>query len=209
MVLTIAIPLRAIFGLQDLITMTHFNNMAKVILATGLIVAYGYFTEFFMSWYSGNQYEIFVIINRATGTYRVAFWLMLACNVLAPQLLWSRRIRRNLAILFVISLIVNVGMWFERFVIVVTSLQRDYIPAAWDNYYPTFYDWATYIGTIGLFFALLFLFIRVLPVISIFEMRELVAETEREDEHGSHDGGSHDGGSHELVEGHGATAADD
>jgi Ni/Fe-hydrogenase subunit HybB-like protein len=188
MVLTIAIPLRAVFGLQDLITMTHFNNMAKVILATGLIVAYGYLTEFFVSWYSGNQYEIFVALNRAFGPYAFIFWAMIACNVLAPQLLWSRRVRRNIPLLFIISLVVNVGMWFERFIIVVTSLSRDYIPAAWHQYSPTFFDWSTYIGTIGLFFALLFLFIRVLPVISIFEMRELVAETEREDDHAAHDG---------------------
>jgi Ni/Fe-hydrogenase subunit HybB-like protein len=182
MVMTIAILLRAVFGLHDLITMHHFNNMAKVILATGLMVAYGYTTEFFIAWYSGNEFEQFVMINRAFGSYAPAFWGMILANVLAPQLLWSRRIRNSIPILFVISLIVNVGMWFERFVIVVTSLHRDYIPAAWGFYDATFFDWATYIGTIGLFFALLFLFIRVLPVISIFEMRELVAETEREEE---------------------------
>ncbi|MCC6456971.1 MAG: polysulfide reductase NrfD [Caldilineaceae bacterium] len=182
MVMAIAIPLRAVFGLQDLITMQHFNNMSKVILATGLMVAYGYMTEFFMSWYSGNEYEGFVVINRALGPYAPAFWTMIAANVLVPQLLWSRRIRTSIPILFVISLIVNVGMWFERYVIVITSLHRDYVPAAWGFYNPTFFDWATYIGTIGLFFALLFLFIRLLPVISIFEMRELVAETEREEE---------------------------
>jgi Ni/Fe-hydrogenase subunit HybB-like protein len=183
MVMTIAIPLRAVFRLHELITMTHFNNMAKVILATGLIVAYGYFTEFFMAWYSGNQYEEFVMTNRAFGPYAPAFWIMMTCNVIIPQLLWSRRVRRSLPLLFVISLVVNVGMWFERYVIVVTSLHRDYLPAAWGYYDPTFYDFATYFGTIGLFFALLFLFIRVLPVISIFEMRELVAETEHEAEH--------------------------
>jgi molybdopterin-containing oxidoreductase family membrane subunit len=191
MVMVIAIPLRIVFGLQDLITMQHFNNMSKVILATGLMVGYGYLVEFFMAWYSGNQFEQYVMLNRALGFYAPAFWVMLACNVFIPQLLWSRRIRSSIPILFVISLIVNVGMWFERFVIVVTSLHHDYVPAAWGNYYPTFFDWATYIGTIGLFFALLFLFIRVLPMISIFEMRELVAETEREEEeaqagHGAH-----------------------
>ena len=122
------------------------------------------------------------MVNRALGPYAPAFWTMIAANVIAPQLLWSRRVRSSIPILFVISLIVNVGMWFERFVIVVTSLHRDYIPAAWAMYTPTFWDWSTFIGTIGLFFALLFLFIRVLPMISIFEMRELVAETEREEE---------------------------
>lgn len=187
MVMTLAIPLRAVFGLHDFITMAHFNNIAKVILATGLIVAYGYTTEFFIAWYSANEYEQYVMVNRALGAYAPAFWSMIACNVLAPQLLWSRRIRRNIPVLFVISLIVNVGMWFERFVIVVTSLHRDYVPAEWGYYDPTFFDWSTYIGTIGLFFALMFLFIRVLPMISIFEMRELVAEGDHEgDEEGTH-----------------------
>jgi Ni/Fe-hydrogenase subunit HybB-like protein len=186
MVLTIAIPLRWVFGLQGMITMTHFNNMAKVILATGMIVAYGYLTEFFFAWYSGNEFEQFVTTNRAFGPYAPAFWMMITANVVIPQLLWSRRVRRNLPMLFIISLVVNVGMWFERYVIVVTSLHRDYIPAAWGYYDATFFDWATFLGTIGLFFALMFLFIRVLPVISIFEMRELVAETEREEEHAGH-----------------------
>jgi molybdopterin-containing oxidoreductase family membrane subunit len=178
MVMTIAIPLRYVFGLQGLITLTHFNNMAKVILATGLMVAYGYFTEFFMAWYSGNQYEQFVTLNRAFGPYMPAFWIMIAANVLAPQLFWSRRVRRSIPMLFILSLVVNVGMWFERFVLAVPSLQRDLIPAAWGFYDPPVIDYATYIGTLGLFFALMFLFIRVLPVISIFEMRELVADTE-------------------------------
>ncbi len=190
MVVTIAIPLRAAFGLHAMITMTHFNNMAKVILATGLIVAYGYTTEIFIAWYSGNIYEQSMFTNRAFGTYSFAFWSMIGANVVVPQLLWSRRVRQSLPMLFVISLIVNVGMWFERFVIVVTSLHHDFIPAAWGDYSPTFFDWAIYIGTIGLFFSLMFLFIRLLPLISIFEMRELVAETEREAEeaHGAEHG---------------------
>jgi molybdopterin-containing oxidoreductase family membrane subunit len=204
MVMTLAIPLRALFGLEDLITITHLNNMAKVILATGLIVAYGYFTEFFMAWYSGNEYEAFVTLNRAFGPYAWTFWLMIACNVFVPQLLWSRRVRRNVPALFVISLLVNVGMWFERFVIVVTSLSADFIPAAWGMYYPTFYDIATYIGTIGLFLSLMFLFIRVLPVISIFEMRELVAETEHEEEHKDH---GDESGDQALELGHGDAVA--
>ncbi len=182
MVMTIAIPLRAAFRLEGLITMLHFSNMAKVILATGLIVAYGYGIEFFIAWYSGNQFEGFAMINRALGPYAPAFWTMIGANVVVPQLLWSRRVRSNLVLLFVISLIVNVGMWFERFVIVVTSLHRDFVPAAWDIYVPTFWDWSTYIGTIGLFFMLLFLFIRLLPMISIFEMRELLAEGEEAEE---------------------------
>jgi Ni/Fe-hydrogenase subunit HybB-like protein len=183
MVVTIAIPLRAAFGLQDFITLRHLNNMAKVILATGLIVAYGYGMEVFIAWYSGNEAEWYMTVNRALGPYAPWYWLMIGCNVGAAQLLWSRRLRTNIPVLFVLSLIVNVGMWLERFIIVVTSLHRDYIPAAWGMYYPTFWDWSTYIGTIGLFFSLLFLFIRVLPMISIFEMRELVAEHNEREQH--------------------------
>jgi Ni/Fe-hydrogenase subunit HybB-like protein len=178
MVVTIAIPLRAFFGLQDFITMRHLNNMARVMLATGLIVGYGYVMEVFIGWYSGSEYEWYMTVNRAFGPYAPAFWAMIAANVLSIQFLWSRRLRTNLVVLFLISLIVNVGMWLERFVIVVTSLHRDFVPAEWGMYYPTFWDWGAYIGTLGLFFSLLFLFIRVLPLISIFEMRELVAELE-------------------------------
>lgn len=178
MVVTIAIPLRALFGLRDYITMRHLNNMAKVMLATGLIVAYGYMLETFIGWYSGNEYEWFVVVNRALGPYAIEYWLMITANVVVTQALWFRAVRNSIPLLWIISIIVNVGMWLERFVIVVTSLHRDFIPAAWEIYIPTGWDWATFVGTIGLFFALLFLFIRLLPVISIFEMRELVAEVE-------------------------------
>ena len=184
MVVNIAIPLRVVFGLQDFITMRHLNNMAKVILVTGLMVSYGYAMEVFIPWYSGNQYERYVAINRAIGPYAPSYWIMIAINVVLIQLLWFRRVRTNVPLLFIICLLVNVGMWLERFVIIVISLHRSYITAEWGMYYPTFWDWSTYIGTLGLFFGLLFLFIRVLPIISIFEMRELVAETaEHEREH--------------------------
>jgi molybdopterin-containing oxidoreductase family membrane subunit len=182
MVLTLAIPLRAAYGLHDLITMRHLDNMAKILLTTGMIVAYGYVMEIFFAWYSGNLFEQSMITNRMTGPYAPAFWALIACNALTPQLLWSPRIRANVAVLFAIALIVNVGMWLERFIIVVTSLHRDYLPSSWDMYAPTVWDWATFIGTIGLFVALLFLFIRLLPMISIFEMRELV-HTEESGEH--------------------------
>lgn len=182
MVMTIAIPLRRVFGLEDFITMRHLNNMAKVMLATGLIVAYGYLIEIFTAWYSGNQFEWYMTVNRMLGPYAPAYWLMIGANVVVPQLFWSRRVRRHVPALLVISIIVNVGMWLERFIIVVTSLHRDFIPAAWGMYVPTRWDWALYVGTIGLFFALLFLFVRLLPAISIFEMRELVAESERHGE---------------------------
>ncbi len=180
MVLTITIPLRAFYHLEDFVTMRHLNAMAKVMLASGLIVAYGYLSEFFMSWYSGNTFEEFLTLNRAWGPYALLFWLMLLCNVVIPQALWSRRVRTNVFLLFVISIVINIGMWLERLVIVVTSLARDFLPSAWGMYAPTIWDWATFIGTLGLFFALLFLFIRLLPMISMAEMRELVQETKPE-----------------------------
>jgi molybdopterin-containing oxidoreductase family membrane subunit len=178
----LAIPIRAIYGLEDFITMRHLNNMALVILATGLFVAYGYGIEGFMAWYSGNANEQFMILNRLFGPYAPLYWGLLLCNVLVPQVLWFGRMRANVKALFVVALAVNVGMWLERFIIVVTSLHRDFLPSSWGMYYPTIWDWATYVGTIGLFFAMLFLFLRFLPMISIFEMRELVAETESRSE---------------------------
>jgi molybdopterin-containing oxidoreductase family membrane subunit len=180
MVMTLAIPIRKFYNLEDFITMRHLGNMAKVMLATGLIVAYGYMMETFMAFYSGNQFDRFAIINRMTGPYAFFYWMLIACNIVIPQTMWSRKVRNNVAILFVISLIVNVGMWLERFVIVVISLHRDFLPSSWGMYYPTRWDWATYVGTIGLFLTLLFLFIRFLPVISIYEMRSLVEETSEE-----------------------------
>jgi len=181
MVLTLAIPLRRVYGLEDFITARHLDNMAKVMLATGLMVAYGYGMEVFFAWYSGNGYEQYMIINRAFGPYAPAYWALIFCNVMTPQLLWSERIRNNAPLLLVIAVVANVGMWLERFVIVVTSLHRDYLPSSWGMYYPTRWDWMLYVGTLGLFCALLFLFIRFLPMISIFEMRELVhSEGERE-----------------------------
>jgi molybdopterin-containing oxidoreductase family membrane subunit len=176
MVLTIAIPLRAGYGLHDFITDRHLDNMAKVMLASGLIVAYGYLTETFTAWYSGHEIERFAVVNRAIGPYAVWFWLLITCNVVIPQLLWFAGVRRNAYALFALALVINVGMWLERFIIVVVSLHRDYLPSSWDVYAPTFWDWSTFVGTIGLFAALMFLFIRLLPVISIFEMREMVEE---------------------------------
>jgi Ni/Fe-hydrogenase subunit HybB-like protein len=181
MVLTLAIPLRAVYDLHDFVTDRHLNNMAKVMLASGLVVAYGYVVEAFTAWYSGHDIERFMLINRAfTGPYAVWFWVLIACNIVIPQLLWFRRVRGSALALFLLSLIINVGMWLERFIIVVSSLNRDYLPSAWDDYSPTIWDWATYIGTLGLFVTLLFLFIRLLPMISIFEMRELWEETQKE-----------------------------
>ena len=174
MVMTLAIPLRKVYGLEDFITMRHLNNMAKIILATGMIVLYGYFMEVFFAWYSANEYERSMMTNRMTGHFAWAYWMLIFCNGCVPQLLWLKRVRNNVALLFVICLVVNVGMWLERFVIVVTSLSHDFLPSSWDTYAGTVWDWSLYLGTIGLFASLLFLFIRFLPMISIFEMRTMV-----------------------------------
>ena len=176
MVMTLSIPIRKFYGLEDFITMRHLENMAKVMLATGLIVAYGYMMETFGAFYSGNQYDKFVLLNRWFGPYAFFYWLLILCNIAIPQMMWFKKVRTNVAVLFVISLVVNIGMWLERFIIVVTSLHRDFLPSSWGIYTPTRWDWATYTGTIGLFLTLLFLFIRYLPVISISEMRGLVDE---------------------------------
>lgn len=178
MVMVLAIPIRAVYGLEDFITMRHLENMAKVMLATGLIVAYGYLMEHFMSWYSAEKYERFVTVNRWVGPYAPAYWALILINIVVPQALWFRRVRSNVIMLFLVAIAVNIGMWLERFVIVITSLHRDFLPSSWNMYYPTFWDWSTFIGTIGLFLALLFLFIRFLPMISIFEMRTLVPKSE-------------------------------
>jgi Ni/Fe-hydrogenase subunit HybB-like protein len=180
MVITIAIPLRKAYALEDFITMRHLDNMAKVMLATGLIVAYGYFFEFFMSLYSGNKWDVFLVAQRLHGPYAHYYYSLILSNILTPQLLWIQKIRNNVALLFIMSLVINTGMWLERFVIVVISLTRDFTPSAWGRYSATFWDYATLVGTLGLFAALLFLFVRVLPAISIAEMRELVAETSEE-----------------------------
>ena len=182
MVMTLAIPLRAVYKLEDFITTRHLDNMAKILLATGLIVAYGYIMETFAAWYSGNPYEEYMMLNRMGGPYAPFFWALIVCNVVVPQVLWSRRVRSNAPALFVIALVVNIGMWLERFVIVVTSMHRDFLPSSWGMYAGTVWDWATYVGSLGLFFALFFVFIRLLPMISIFEMRELVHETHGESE---------------------------
>ncbi|MFQ5650588.1 MAG: NrfD/PsrC family molybdoenzyme membrane anchor subunit [bacterium] len=180
MVLTLSIPLRKFYGLEDFITMRHLKNMAKVMLATGMIVAYGYAIEAFTAWYSGAEYEGFMMLNRMTGPYKWVFWSLMLCNVLVPQLIWFGKIQNSVVALFIIAMFVNVGMWLERFVIVVTSLHRDYLPSSWGMYSGTMWDWATYIGTIGLFLTLMFVFLRLVPTISIFEMRTLVTNGEHD-----------------------------
>jgi Ni/Fe-hydrogenase subunit HybB-like protein len=181
MVMTLAIPLRAAYHLEDFITARHLENMAKILLVTGLIVTYGYLIETFISWYSGNEYEWYMTMNRLRGPYAPLYWALILCNSLVPQVLWFRRARRNVALLFVVALVVNVGMWLERFIIVVTSLHRDFLPSSWGMYYPTRWDWATFIGTMGLFASLFLLFIRFLPMISISEMRMILPQAEVKD----------------------------
>jgi molybdopterin-containing oxidoreductase family membrane subunit len=176
MVLVLAIPLRAVYGLQGLITRRHLDNAAKLMLATGEIVAYAYILETFMAWYSGNVYEQAAIWNRMTGPYAVNYWALIACNVVAIQTLWFKKVRDNPALLFIISMIVLVGMWLERFVIIVSSLAQEFVPSYWGNFHPTRWDWATYVGTIGLFLFLFFVFIRLAPMISIFEVRALLPQ---------------------------------
>ena len=176
MVLTLAIPLRKFYGLGDFITMRHLRNMSKIMLATGLIVAYGYMMETFMAWYSGSTYERYMFLNRFHGPYAVMYWALIACNVVVPQVLWIRRVRHNVAALWVISLVVGVGMWLERFIIIVVSLHRDFLPSSWAMYKPTFWDFSMFIGTIGLFLSLIFLFVRFLPMISISEIRGILPQ---------------------------------
>ena len=171
MLLTLAIPLRALYRLEDFITMRHLDNMAKIMLATGLIVVYGYIMETFMAWYSGSGYEGYMMLNRMKGPYAPCFWVLMLFNGAAPQLLWSGRVRRNLVALFLIAMVVTVGMWLERYIIVITSLHRDFLPSAWGMFAGTAWDWAILAGSVGLFLSMLFLFIRFLPMISVFEMR--------------------------------------
>jgi Ni/Fe-hydrogenase subunit HybB-like protein len=182
MVMTLAVPLRKFYGLEDFITMRHIHNMTKVMLVTGMIVAYGYGQEAFFAWYSANPYEGYMMYNRMTGPYAPLYWSLIAINAAMIQLFWFRRVRDNIVLLFILSLFVNVGMWLERFIIIVTSLHRDFLPSSWDMYQPTRWDFAMFAGTIGLFLSLFFLFIRFLPAIAIFEMRTIVPEAKLQPE---------------------------
>jgi molybdopterin-containing oxidoreductase family membrane subunit len=177
MVFTLAIPLRKVFHLEGLITMKHMDYMAKVMLATGLIVAYGYGMELFMGWYSGSTFEAYLIQNRAFGPYAPWYWLLILINVVIVQALWFPQVRKNLVVLFILSIIINIGMWLERFIIIVVSLSRDFLPSAWGFFTPTIWDWAILFGSMGFFFTMMFLFVRSMPSISIFEVRELVHKT--------------------------------
>jgi len=177
MSLTLAIPLRAIFGLEDFITQRHLANMAKLLLACGLVVSYSYAVEIFTAFYSADRFESATVIDRMRGEFAWVYWLVISCNVLVPQLVWLRAIRSSPLALFVIAGLVNVGMWSERFMIIVTSLHRDFLPSSWGHYTPTFWDWATLAGSLGTFALLFLLFVRFLPVISMSEMRRLNEES--------------------------------
>jgi Ni/Fe-hydrogenase subunit HybB-like protein len=174
MVLTIMILIRKAFRLQEFVTQSHLNSMARVLLYGSMVLGLAYATELFVAWYSGSEYEIFTFFkSRATGNYSTAFWIMVVCNAIIPQLFWFRKIRSNLMMLFIISVIINIGMWYERFVILISSLSQDYLPASWTSYSPTIVDIGIYVGTFGIFFAGMLMFIRYIPIIAISEVKAL------------------------------------
>jgi Ni/Fe-hydrogenase subunit HybB-like protein len=186
MVVTCLLFLRKVFNLEHIITMNHLDNMNKIILVTGMMVGYGYAMELFMAWYSGNHFERFVFLNRAFGPYAWAYWTMISCNVLLPQLFWFKKIRRSIPMMLFIVIFVNVGMWFERFVIIVTSLHRDFLPSSWRMYTPTLVDLGILLGSFGLFFTLVLLFTRTLPVVSMAEVKAVILGSQP-----SHHGDNH------------------
>ena len=191
MVMTLAIPARQIWGLKNFITMRHLENMNKIILLTGTMVGYAYGTEFFIAWYSGELYEKFAFVNRAFGQYAWAYWIMVSCNVISPQIFWIKKFRTNIWIMFIVSIFVNIGMWFERFVIVVTSLAQDFLPSSWGYFTPTWVDVLTFVGSFGLFMTLFLLFIRYLPVLAIAEIKGVMPEA---DPHAGHEHHHEEGG---------------
>jgi molybdopterin-containing oxidoreductase family membrane subunit len=178
MVITLMVICRKAFGMERIITMRHFENMAKIIMLTGMMVGYAYSIEFFVAWYSGNPYEQFTFINRLFGDYWWAYWTMVSCNVFIPQVFWFKKARTSIPVLFVISIFVNIGMWFERFVIVVSSLHHDFLPSSWDYYVPTFWDVATLAGSFGLFFTMFCLFVRFLPMVATAEVKTVLPQAD-------------------------------
>lgn len=192
MVLMFLIPMRNMYALKEFVTMKHIDWMCKIMLATGMIVFYGYLVEIFLSFYSGNQFEIFMMKNRMTGPYWWAYWMLILCNGLIPQLLWKQKNRQNLKLVFWVTIAISIGMWLERFVIIPMSLHRDFLPSSWGMYVPTIWDFGMFLGTMGFFVFMMFLFIRFVPMISIFEMRELFHRTKHED----HDQPAPVGGAH-------------
>ena len=186
MVSTLMLLCRQVFGLKDIMTMKHLELMNKIMLVTGSLVGYAYSMEFFIAWYSGNEYERYVFINRATGPYWWAYWTMVSCNVISPQLFWFKRFRTSIPVMFAVSILINIGMWFERFVIIVTSLHRDYLPSSWGMFSPTLVDIGCYTGSLGLFFTLLSLFIRWAPMIAMFEVKGALPGAQPSHHHTEH-----------------------
>ena len=191
MVLTLAIPARQMWGLENFITKRHLENMCKIVLLTGSMVGYAYGMEFFIAWYSGEVYESFAFVNRAFGQYAWAYWIMVSCNVICPQLFWFKAIRRSPWTMFIITLFVNLGMWFERFVITVTSLANDFLPSSWGWFQPTWVDVCTFFGSFGLFMTLFLLFIRFLPILAISEIKGVMPQANPHAHHDDHDGEAH------------------
>jgi molybdopterin-containing oxidoreductase family membrane subunit len=187
MVMTLAVPARELWGLKNFITLRHLENMNKIILVTGSMVGYAYTMEFFIAWYSGSLYESFAFVNRALGQYSWAYWIMVTCNVLAPQVFWFRKARQSIAIMFAVSILVNIGMWFERFVIIITSLAQDYLPSAWGYYKPTWVDIMMLMGSFGLFLTLILLFCRYLPIIAIAEVKAIMPQANPHAGHHGHE----------------------
>ena len=193
MVVTLMVIVRKAFGLENIVTLRHLENMNKIILTTGSIVGYAYAIEFFTAWYSGNNYERFTFINRAFGPYAWAYWTMVSCNVISPQLFWFKKIRTSIPAMFVLSIFVNIGMWFERFVIIVTSLHRDYLPTSWTYFRPTIWDISLFLGTFGLFFTAFLAFLRFLPAIAISEVKGVLPEADPHGHgHGDESDDAHD-----------------
>lgn len=198
MVMTLMLITRAVYGLRSIVTMKHLELMNKIMLLTGSLVGYAYAMEFFVAWYSGNEYERYVFfVNRATGPYAWAYWTMVSCNVLSPQVFWFKRFRTSIPVMFVVSILINIGMWFERFVIIVTSLHRDFLPSSWGYFRPTLIDIFTYMGTLGLFFTLFLLFIRWVPMVAIAEVKATLPEADaHHDPNEAHDHDHAEGDDH-------------
>jgi molybdopterin-containing oxidoreductase family membrane subunit len=197
MVSTLAIITRKIFGLEDFITVKHLEKMNMIMLVTGMMVGYAYGCEFFIAWYGGNEYERFAFLNRAFGPYAWAYWTMISCNVLAPQIFWSKKLRTNVTITFIATIFINIGMWFERFVIVVSSLSRDFLPSSWDYYSPTIFDIGIFLGSFGLFFTLFLIFLRFFPIIATSEVKNTLPQADPHNYHSDKNSKVKSGGAHE------------
>jgi molybdopterin-containing oxidoreductase family membrane subunit len=200
MVMTLMLVTRAVYGMKSIVTIRHLELMNKIMLTTGSLVGYAYAMEFFIAYYGGNQYERFVFINRVTGPYAWAWWSMFVCNVCVPQIFWSKRMRTSIPVMAVASILINIGMWFERFVIIVTSLHRDFLPSSWGYFRPTIIDVLTYMGTFGLFFTCFLLFIRWVPMVAIAEVKGTMPQA---DPHYRH----HEASSTAASDAHGASLA--